>query len=421
MCIMAHMAQLDSNTRFKILIDTSEKAVSLVQKLPLRLYMRSGKEVLRMARLYEESNSDEQAFMLYHRVACLFLNKIRELPDYNDASKEDKDFVKATLKEVLPKLEQYKASIKARYQHEYEEYLKQQAIAEQKEREERERERERIKSIEAAKIASQVNFSNNDARKQYDDLDLIRFKEAQERFRKQDSISASPSAPTLEPESSSSYDLAAVNSNIKSLNLSETSKESTVPLVDRSCKPSLYFSQSTDSSGNSVVLPDMVIAQFLSVAESNTRINKETCGILMGRQMKNNFIITHLVIPKQKGTSDSCETLYEEELIPLAESQSLFILGWIHTHPTQTAFMSSIDLHTQFNYQSTLIESIGVVCAPKFNSVGIFSLTDFGLSFIADCRQQGHHLHPNDKLLYQESKHVISDDSKLVELVDLRR
>ena len=31
---------------------------------------------------------------------------------------------------------------------------------------------------------------------------------------------------------------------------------------------------------------------------------------------------------------------------------SLSVLGWIHTHPTQTAFLSSVDMHTQFGYCS---------------------------------------------------------------------
>ena len=33
------------------------------------------------------------------------------------------------------------------------------------------------------------------------------------------------------------------------------------------------------------------------------------------------------------------------------DRHSLLILGWIHTHPTQTVFMSSVDLHTHCSYQ----------------------------------------------------------------------
>ncbi len=37
----------------------------------------------------------------------------------------------------------------------------------------------------------------------------------------------------------------------------------------------------------------------------------------------------------------------------------------IHTHPTQSCFMSSMDLHTHVAYQQMLPEAIAIVCAPK--------------------------------------------------------
>jgi len=37
------------------------------------------------------------------------------------------------------------------------------------------------------------------------------------------------------------------------------------------------------------------------------------------------------------------------------------------THPTQTAFLSSVDLHTHSSYQLMLPEAIAIVCAPKHN------------------------------------------------------
>ena len=40
--------------------------------------------------------------------------------------------------------------------------------------------------------------------------------------------------------------------------------------------------------------------------------------------------------------------------------------GWIHTHPTQSAFLSSIDVHTQHGYQSLCAEAVAVVCAPLY-------------------------------------------------------
>ena len=41
-----------------------------------------------------------------------------------------------------------------------------------------------------------------------------------------------------------------------------------------------------------------------------------------------------------------------------------FFLSQIHTHPTQSCFMSSVDLHTHSGFQRMLPESFAVVCAP---------------------------------------------------------
>lgn len=63
------------------------------------------------------------------------------------------------------------------------------------------------------------------------------------------------------------------------------------------------------------------------------------------------FTITTLVIPKQKGEANVVEMLNEEELHEFQFSRGLLPLGWIHTHPTQSCFLSSIDVHTQMGFQ----------------------------------------------------------------------
>lgn len=44
----------------------------------------------------------------------------------------------------------------------------------------------------------------------------------------------------------------------------------------------------------------------------------------------------------------------------------LWPVSSFQTHPTQTAFLSSVDLHTHCSYQMMLPESIAIVCSPKF-------------------------------------------------------
>ena len=46
-------------------------------------------------------------------------------------------------------------------------------------------------------------------------------------------------------------------------------------------------------------------------------------------------------------------------------------LGWVHTHPTQTSFMSSIDLHIHMPYQMLLDEArrISFELSPPLHSL----------------------------------------------------
>jgi STAM-binding protein len=115
-----------------------------------------------------------------------------------------------------------------------------------------------------------------------------------------------------------------------------------------------------------IFLPTGLRQKFLDIAEDNTRIlGIETCGLLCGAIVSNAFVITHLVIPEQKGTPDTCETVNEAAITNFCIEKELVTIGWIHTHPTQTCFMSSRDLHTHCSNQALLPESIAIVCAPR--------------------------------------------------------
>lgn len=47
-------------------------------------------------------------------------------------------------------------------------------------------------------------------------------------------------------------------------------------------------------------------------------------------QMRNEFTITHVIVPKQLGGPDSCTTENEEELFVIQDQHGLVTLGWIH-------------------------------------------------------------------------------------------
>ncbi|KAI1103377.1 hypothetical protein F4804DRAFT_352960 [Jackrogersella minutella] len=157
----------------------------------------------------------------------------------------------------------------------------------------------------------------------------------------------------------------------------------------------------------SIFLPSQLRRQFLSIAAENTRRGLEMCGILCGTAVNNALFVRCLLIPEQKCTSDTCETENEGTMFEYCMNEDLLVLGWIHTHPTQTCFMSSRDLHTQAGYQVMLPESIAIVCAPSFEpSYGIFRLTNPpGLDHILGCKQSAtFHPHSVDNL-YTKAKH----------------
>ncbi|XP_044582809.1 STAM-binding protein-like A [Cotesia glomerata] len=169
-----------------------------------------------------------------------------------------------------------------------------------------------------------------------------------------------------------------------------------------------------------IIVPTKIIKEFLTLAYVNTASNKETCGILAGRLQLNRLTITHLLIPKQSGSSDSCSTQSEEKIFEYQDQHDLITLGWIHTHPTQTAFLSSVDLHTHCAYQFMMSEAIAIVCAPKCEETGYFTLTEHGLNFISRCRESGFHPHPNEKSLYTHAQHCKFESTADVKVIDLR-
>ncbi|KAF3628025.1 AMSH-like ubiquitin thioesterase 1 [Capsicum annuum] len=169
-----------------------------------------------------------------------------------------------------------------------------------------------------------------------------------------------------------------------------------------------------------------VMDTFMKLAKSNTNKNLETCGVLAGSLKNRRFYVTALIIPKQESTSDSCQTTNEEEIFEVQDKQALFPLGWIHTHPTQSCFMSSIDVHTQYSYQIMLPEAIAIVMAPRDSSRkhGIFRLTNpGGMAVIRQCPRRGFHPHdpPSDgSPIYKHCTDVYMDPNLKFDVIDLR-
>ncbi|PBK61236.1 Mov34-domain-containing protein [Armillaria solidipes] len=194
--------------------------------------------------------------------------------------------------------------------------------------------------------------------------------------------------------------------------------------LSRSDSDRIPRSNSSSQDLKHVNMPRECLPRFIAIAKVNTMINRETCGLLLGKDKGHKFVVTTMLIPKQHSTSDTC-TMDEEELVlRFTEERNLITLGWIHTHPTQTCFMSSVDLHTHSGFQRMLPESFAVVCAPRHNpSFGIFRLTDPpGLQTILTCTaREAFHPHPDQPIYTDADKgHVQMKEGMSLEIVDLR-
>lgn len=78
-------------------------------------------------------------------------------------------------------------------------------------------------------------------------------------------------------------------------------------------------------------------------------------GYLLGEERNDRKLyVAHLLIPPQEGDSGRCEVTNYTNLTRLKYQPGfprLLKLGWIHTHPIQGVFLSSVDIHAQAQMQ----------------------------------------------------------------------
>lgn len=260
------------------------------------------------------------------------------------------------------------------------------------------------------------------------------------------------SYPTVSTQQTSSQLREPHDSPVLGPHLSKPTPPPKLPTPSTLTSPTPQFSTRAHLESShplrTIFLPSTLRPSFLRLAAHNTAANTETLGLLAGTLARNALFVTHLVLPAQRGTSDTCEMLDEAGLLAwldgdaaamgagaggaraeAAPGEPLMVLGWVHTHPTQTAFMSSRDLHTHCWYQAQMAESVALVCAPSREpSWGVFRLTDPpGLRVVRECRRV-EAFHPHDEArLYTDALggdggegHVIEADGLPLEVVDLR-
>ncbi|XP_019961235.2 STAM-binding protein-like A [Paralichthys olivaceus] len=413
-------------------------AVEVNDYVPLRRYFRSGMEMIRMAKIYTDEGNIEHAFVLYNRYITLFIEKLPKHRDYKTANiPEKKDTLKKLKDVAFPQAEILKKGLLRRFEQEHTQYLAKKKVAdealvqEQSRRRALDAERERVAEMQRRQ-REQEQFSAFE--------EMIRRQELEKERQRVLLEFATPNVPPPEapllpgiqgpPIVSPTAPPQSLGDVSSGTNHEHNPPHSTVgtpatalPTFDRSLKPGSLVSPGNNNTMvdalRQLSVPAELCRSFLRLAEANTSRAVETCGILCGKLTRNAFTVTHVIVPKQSGGPDYCDTENEEELFLIQDQYDLITLGWIHTHPTQTAFLSSVDLHTHCSYQMMLPEAIAIVCSPKFNEIGYFRLTDRGTDEISTCKEKGFHPHSKDPPLFTHAAHVtITNDS--VSMMDLR-
>ncbi|XP_029017393.1 STAM-binding protein-like A isoform X2 [Betta splendens] len=411
-------------------------SVEVNDDVPPRRYFRSGMEMIRMANVYTEEGNIEHAFVLYNKYITLFIEKLPKHRDYKTANiPEKKDTLKKLKDVAFPQAEILKKALLRRFEQEHEQYLvkkrvEEDALAQEQSRQQAlDAERERVAEMQRRQ-REQEQFSAFEEMIRRQELE----KERQRVLLEFSTPSApSPDAPlipgiqgppTVSPTLPQSHgDLSGITNQYNRPPSSNSTPATAPPTFDRALKPGSLVSPGNNNTMvdalRQLAVPAELCRSFLRLAEANTIRAVETCGILCGKLTRNAFTVTHVIIPKQCGGPDYCDTENEEELFLIQDQYDLITLGWIHTHPTQTAFLSSVDLHTHCSYQMMLPEAIAIVCSPKFNEIGYFRLTDRGTDEISTCKQKGFHPHSKEPPLFSHAGHVtITNDT--VSVMDLR-
>jgi len=400
------------------------------RNLPIRRYYNSGVQMLRMGDVYYDEENTENAYVLYLKYLTLFVEKLRQHPEFKSQCAPEKSRINSHVRRVMERSEKLKLTLKSSYERQYAAWKASEEERERLEKQARAKEGQRLreelgkryhdekeKTLAAQRDYEAALFHQIQADKEAEAeqlelaIKMSKQHEAEGKARaERNTAAAVPPDRSTKPSAPSSSAAAPP-------------PENSLPSVpDRSTKPSSASLYSNAAGGlRTVVVPSMAEGKFLSVAQPNTSRNVETCAILAGKLSRDRFRITHLLVPKQTGTSDSCATSNEEAIFEFQDKHELITLGWIHTHPSQTAFLSSVDLHTHASYQLMLPEALAIVCAPKYNETGYFVLTqNYGLDYIANCVQTGFHPHPKEPPLFETASHIQMDDSEDVKLVDLR-
>ncbi len=78
-----------------------------------------------------------------------------------------------------------------------------------------------------------------------------------------------------------------------------------------------------------VEVPSDVLKRFVAISAANTESGIETLGLLLGKYKRDKYVVTTLLIPRQRGSRDWCVMEEEELMLQFTERRFLVTLGWV--------------------------------------------------------------------------------------------
>lgn len=408
------------------------RSVEVDEELNPRLYLRSGLDMERMASVYHQEGSLENAYVLYNKFITLFVEKLPLHRDYHQCSASpEKVFIMKKLQDVaFPRRDELKKRLEEKYSSEYTDYLNKSQSAAEGSGEQLQRAslltedpgRRALLSADGSGGRGQWLEAERQRvaelrKRQIESEQFLRFEEQLQR-QEQANQREAPQVALKMPDVTDGSCVSQQPIRASAQPQGAGPNRARMAPVQSAAAFAAMHSPRVEGLRR-VVLPRDLTLRFLRLAESNTVRGTETCGVLCGRLSRDELLVSHVVVPKQTSGPDFCDMENVEELFQIQDQHNLLTLGWIHTHPTQTAFLSSVDLHTHCSFQLMLPEAIAVVCAPRHNDVGVFRLSATGVSEVSRCRLKGFHPHSKDPPLFTVCKHVLLRDCA-VTLLDLR-
>jgi len=449
------MADTQPRDRLRTLAETAAD-FSVDSNIPIRRYFRSGNEMIKMAEVYFAENKLEAAYVLYMKYMTLHVEKLRKHRDYAQVLPAEKKKFNLVVKDVMSRTEELKSVLQARYEAEHIQWQMEEAVRIEERKKMELEENRRMEEAAKARAAEEASIEK--------DRQVAMWHQAQlDAEARVGSISGQPvsppvlgstggvSSPSFQPSNiyptpssalppsynslpsapppscpspsmppsspPPSYDRCVKPASTVPSPSSSSSTCGTVPTFDRSVKP---VKSTSVPALRTVVVPGDLMDKFLRIAKDNSNKGIETLGTLGGSLCNDRLVISHLVIPRQTGKGDSCTMEGLEDVWDVHDKENIIFLGWIHTHPEYDVFLSSVDMHNQYEWQHMLPEALAIVCSIKFDQIGFLNLTKEGLAEIGKCDKVDFHPHSKEPPLFEAANHVEVDQGGRVNVKDLR-